>query len=116
MACSGPYIDTNGGHWGYAVTWTPAVRRLVVRAGIERPSAAAEPSRCRPVVLAGQPVRACRVVAHERGGGLHGGHIVYVWDRGRATFVVSVHGYANEPRARAMMLALVAQRLGSSVG
>lgn len=104
-------IDTNGGHWGYAVTWTRAVRRLVVGVGIERPSAAAEPSSCRRVVLARQPVRACRVVAYERGGGLHGGHVVYIWDRGRVTFVVSVHGYANEPRARAMLRALIAQRL-----
>jgi hypothetical protein len=63
-------------------------------------------------VLAREPVRACRVVPYERGGGLNGGHIVYTWDRGRATFVVSVHGYANEPRARAMMLAWIARRLG----
>ena len=98
------------------MTWTRAVRRLVVGVGVERPSAAAAPSRCRRVVLARQPVRACRVVPYERGGGLNGGHIVYVWDHGRATFVVSVHGYANEPRARAMMLALIARRLGFSAG
>jgi len=72
-------IDTNGGHWGYAVTWARPVRRLVVGVGIERPSAAAQPSRCRRVVLARRPVRACRVVPYERGGGLNGGHIVYVW-------------------------------------
>jgi hypothetical protein len=32
------------------------------------------------------------------------------------TYVVSVHGYANEPRARAMMRALIARRLGFSTG
>jgi hypothetical protein len=112
----GTDIDTNGGHWGYVVTWTRAVRRLVVGAGIEHPSAAAAPSRCRRVVVARRPVRACRVVAYERGGGLHGGHVVYIWDRGRVTYVVSLHGYANEPRARAMMHALIAQRLGFSTG
>lgn len=112
----GTDIDTNGGHWGYAVTWTRAVRRLVVDAGILRPSAAAEPSRCRSLRLAAQPVQACRVVAYSRGGGLHGGHVAYIWDRGPTTYVVSVHGYANEPRVRAMTLALIARRLRSAPG
>ncbi len=34
--------------------------------------------------------------------------IAYVWDNGSAAYVISVHGYANERRVRAMMAALVA--------
>jgi hypothetical protein len=52
---------------------------------------------------------ACRVVAHNRGGGLNGGHIAYVWDHAGIAYVLSVHGYANEPRARAMIAALAAR-------
>jgi hypothetical protein len=63
------------------------------------------------VLLGSERVEACRVVPYEEGGGLNGGHIAYVWTNGRVTFVVSLHGYANEPRARAMTLALIAQVL-----
>ena len=55
---------------------------------------------------------ACRVVAYRRGGGVNGDHIAYVWDDARITYVISVHGYANEPRARAMMAALTAAANG----
>ena len=48
------------------------------------------------------------MVAYKRGGGVNGGHVAYVWDDARVTYVISVHGYANEPRARAMRAALTA--------
>ncbi len=105
----GRHIETNGGHWHYSVAWTPSVRRLLVHRGVERPGNASKPSKCRQLVLHGEPVEACRVVPYEQGGGLNGGHIAYVWTHGRVTYVVSLHGYANEPRARAMTLALMAQ-------
>jgi hypothetical protein len=54
-------------------------------------------------------MEACRVVPYQQGGGLNGGHIAYVWNHAGVTYVISVHGYANEPRARAMMTALAAQ-------
>jgi hypothetical protein len=106
-------ITTNGGHWHYDVSWSPAVRRLLVARMVERPGAADRPSDCHRLRLGGQRVEACRVVPYERGGGLHGGHIAYVWTHGRVTFVISLHGYANEPRARAMTEALMARVLGS---
>jgi hypothetical protein len=31
-----------------------------------------------------------------------------VWSHGVVTYVVSLHGYHNEPRARAMTIALIA--------
>jgi hypothetical protein len=102
-------IDTNGGHWRYDVVWAPAIRRAVVDTGIRRPQNATEPSSCRPTRVAGRPMTACRVVAHNRGGGLNGGHIAYVWDHAGIAYVLSVHGYANEPRARAMIAALAAR-------
>ena len=43
---------------------------------------------------------------------MNGDHIAYVWDDARITYVISVHGYANEPRARAMMAALTAAANG----
>lgn len=101
------HIETNGGHWLYAVGWTPAVRKLEARM-IERPSAAARPSACRSARLGSQPVETCKVIGYEKGGGLHGGHVVYAWDHGVVTYVISAHGYANEPRVRLMMRALVA--------
>lgn len=101
-------IATNGGHWHYDVTWSAAARRLLVRHGVQRPPAASSPSSCRWLQVAGERVQACRVVAYERGGGLNGGHIAYVWNHGRVTYVISLHGYSNEPRARAMTAALIA--------
>ena len=63
-------------------------------------------------MLGAERVEVCRVVAYEQGGGLSGGHIAYVWTHGRATYVVSLHGYPNEPRARAMIEALMSRVLG----
>jgi hypothetical protein len=108
----GKSVETNGGHWRYDVTWKPNVKRLAVVLGVERPPAADKPSRCRQTTLGGQRAEVCRVVRHERGGGLNGGHIAYVWDDQAVTYMVSVHGYANQPRARAMMMALIAKVLG----
>lgn len=106
------HIQTNGGHWHYDVAWSPSARRRAVRDLVERPVNASEASACRHLRLDSERVEACRVVPYEQGGGLHGGHIAYVWTHGRASYVVSLHGYANEPRARAMMKALVAEVLG----
>jgi hypothetical protein len=87
-------------HWHYDVSWTPAVRRAQVRDRVTQPVNASEASACRQLDIDGQRAEACRVVPYERGGGLHGGHIAYVWTHGRVTYVVSLHGYANEPRAK----------------
>jgi hypothetical protein len=103
----GERIDTNGGHWHYDVSWTPAVRQLQVGRGVQRPPSAAEASSCRRSRLGTAEVEVCEVVPYEKGGGLNGGHIAYVWRYERVAYVVSVHGYENEPRARAMMAALI---------
>jgi hypothetical protein len=107
-------IETNGGHWRYEVSWTRAVRHVIVDRGVERPADAGRRSSCRRTRLGGQAVDACRVVPYEQGGGINGGHIVYVWSLGASTYVISVHGYRNEPRARAMMAALIAEVLDRS--
>lgn len=101
-------VPANGGHWRYDVVWTPQMRRAVVEVGIRRPANAREPSSCQPELIAARRMLVCRVVPYDRGGGLNGGHVAYVWNDGRVTYVISVHGYANQPRARAMMAALVA--------
>jgi hypothetical protein len=101
-------IETNGGHWRYDVVWAPRVRRLAIEKGIVRPVDASRPSRCRQARIAGRRVRSCRVAPYREGGGVNGGHIAYVWEHDGVTFAISVHGYANEPRARAMMAALIA--------
>jgi hypothetical protein len=108
----GRHIETNGGHWHYDVSWTAEARRRLVRQGVERPANASGPSACRSLRLGSERVEACRVVPHEQGGGLNGGHIVYVWSHGPMTYVLSLHGYANEPRARAMTEALMARVAG----
>jgi hypothetical protein len=101
-------VETNGGHWRYDVVWAPRVRRLAIEKGIVRPVDASRPSRCRHTRIAGQRARSCKVVPYHEGGGLNGGHIAYVWERGGVTFAISVHGYANEARARAMVAAVIA--------
>ena len=106
----GERIRTNGGHWHYDVSWTPAVRRVLVGEFVEHP-VHAKPSACRHLRLGGERIEACRVVPYEQGGGLNGGHIAYVWTQGRVSYVISVHRYANEPRARAMTEALIARVL-----
>jgi hypothetical protein len=103
----GQQIETNGGHWHYDVSWTPAVRRLLVRRGVQRPANADERSACRGSRLGAERVEACEVVPYEKGGGLSGGHIAYIWRHAQADYVLSIHGYANEARARAMMAALI---------
>ena len=95
-------IETNGGHWHYDAAWAPKLRRAVAGA-VERPQDAGEPSSCRDRRVGPHELRACRVTPYELGGGLHGGHIAYLWSHAGVTYVISLHGYANEPRARAMM-------------
>jgi hypothetical protein len=106
------HIETNLGHWHYDVSWAPAARRLFVRRFVERPVNSSRASKCRRLRLGSKRVEACRVVPYDQGGGLNGGHIAYVWTHGRVSYVVSLHGYANEPRARAMTHALVGRVLG----
>lgn len=74
----GEHVETNGGHWHYDVSWRPAVRRLLVHRGVERPVNANKASACRELMLGSERVEACRVVPYEQGGGLNGGHIAYV--------------------------------------
>jgi hypothetical protein len=107
------HIETNLGHWHYDVSWTPATRHLLVRRFVERPVNSSKASACRHLRLGRELVEACRVVPHAQGGDLHGGHIAYMWTYGRVSYVLSLHGYANEPRARAMTRALMARRLGN---
>jgi hypothetical protein len=114
-ALVGKRIETNGGHWHYDVSWTAEARRLLVRRGVERPMNARRGSKCRVLRLGSEGVEACRVVPYAQGGGLNGGHIAYVWSHGPVTYVVSLHGYANEPRARAMTQALMALVLREGV-
>ena len=104
----GDRIASDGGHWRYDVVWTPRVRRMVIELGIRRPPDASESSACRQTRVAARRVTACRVVGFEEGGGRNGGHVAYVWDHAGVAFAISVHGYANERLARAMMAALAA--------
>jgi hypothetical protein len=108
----GKRVESNGGHWRYDVTWTPRVEHLAVDVSVVDPPNADEPSSCHQRGVVGRRMRVCRVPPHEQGGGINGGHIAYVWRHGRVSYVVSMHGYGNEPRAGAMMAALMARVLG----
>lgn len=102
-------IETNGCHWAYELGWSPRTRRIVVDRVLNGSGNPADPrSRCEWRRVAGQPVRACRVPPFDQGGGLHGGHVAYLWERPQATVVLSAHGYRNEARVKAMMTALIA--------
>jgi hypothetical protein len=109
---NGARIDADGGHWHYDVAWTPAARWVWVHRRIERPQNGPR-SRCTRLELAAERVEACRVAPYDQGGGLQGGHIAYVWDHAGASYAISLHGYANEPRVQAMMAALIERVRGA---
>lgn len=44
--------------------------------------------------------------------GYYGGHVVYAWQRGPVVYHVTIHTYANEPRLRLMMAALIHREKG----
>jgi hypothetical protein len=64
------------------------------------------------VGLEGERVQACWVPAHDAGGGYYGGHVAYAWQRGPVVYHVTIHGYANEPRLRLMVAALIRRERG----
>jgi hypothetical protein len=104
----GQSIETNGCHWAYEIAWSRPTRRIVVQRVIHGSGNPAGPrAACRWSSLAGQRLRACRVPPFEEGGGFHGGHVAYVWERAPAAIVLSAHGYLNEERVKAMMTALI---------
>ena len=105
-------IRAGGGHWHYDVAWTPAARRVWVHGRIEHPQNGPR-SRCTRLELAAERVEACRVAPYDRGGGINGGHIAYVWDHAGASYAISLHGYSNEPRVQAMMAALIERVRGA---
>ncbi len=41
-------------------------------------------------------------------GGVHGGHVLFMWHGDRAWYLVSVHDPTNRPRALAIAAALIA--------
>jgi hypothetical protein len=108
----GRSIETNGCHWAYELAWSRRTRRIVVQRVIRGGGNPANPQlACRWRALAGQRVRACRVPPFEQGGGFHGGHIAYLWERAPAAIVLSAHGYPNETRVKAMMTAVIENTL-----
>jgi hypothetical protein len=101
-------IETNGCHWAYELGWSRRTRRIVVDRVLDGSGNPANPrSRCEWRRVAGQRVRACRVPPFDQGGGFHGGHVAYLWERPHATVVLSAHEYRNEARVKAMMTALI---------
>jgi hypothetical protein len=104
----GRAIETNGCHWAYELGATRRTRHIVVERVIRGSGPRANPrSACRWRHVAGQRVRACRVPPFELGGGFHGGHIAYLWERPTSAVVLSAHGYRNEARVMTMMKALI---------
>lgn len=102
----GTRIQTNGGHWSYDVAWSPTARQRLTRFS-QRPPNAQRSSRCRELRLNRQAVTACLAPPYEKGGGFYGGHALYLWQHDDVTYVVSAHGYDNDPRVRAMTAALI---------
>ncbi len=115
---AGAPVDANGGHWTVSVAWGPIGRRILHKTlhaiggwyGSDLRSA------CAVVGLEGErvQVQACRVPAHDAGGGYYGGHVAYAWRRGPVVYHVTIHGYANEPRLRLMVAALIQREKGRS--
>jgi hypothetical protein len=110
----GAPVDANGGHWTVSVAWGPNGRQLLHKQlhaiGVWYGSNLR--SACMVISLEGERVQACRVPAYDAGGGYYGGHIAYAWRRGRVVYHVTIHGYANEPRLRLIMAALIQREKG----
>lgn len=106
---SGRPVQTNGGHWTVAAARGRTNQRLLVLQ--LHPPNATSPSTCRLTMLDGELVTACLVPAYEQGGGYYGGHVAYAWRHLNVVYHVTIHGYANEPRVRLMMAALIAREI-----
>jgi hypothetical protein len=116
---AGAPVDSYGGHWTLAVAWGPNGRRLLHKQlhaiGVWYGSNLR--SACTVISLEGERVQACRVQAcrvpaYDAGGGYYGGHVAYAWQRGQVVYHVTIHGYANEPRLRLIMAALIQREKG----
>jgi hypothetical protein len=111
---AGAPVDSDGGHWTLAVAWGPNGRLLLHKQlhaiGVWYGSNLR--SACTVVSLEGERVQACRVPAFDAGGGYYGGHVAYAWQRGQVVYHVTIHGYANEPRLRLIMAALIQREKG----
>lgn len=111
------------GHWGVGAARSIAVLRRSIfrpsqahdcrfrrRRGLDTPAGP-----CAPVIrhrgLMGIPVLVYRMPPFPTGG-LHGGHLVYVWQGRAAAYYVSVHDPANRTRAEAITAAMVAETVG----
>jgi hypothetical protein len=108
-AINGHHVETNGGHWTIWVATSRPDRERLADALHAVGYGGDEPSRCRFLELERERVEACQVPPYEKGGGYYGGHIAYAWQRGGVVYHVTIHGYANEPRLRLMMAALIGQ-------
>ena len=109
---NGHEVDANGGHWTLGVGTTPGAHKGM--ADELHAAGAKAPSKCRFLELEGQRVEACQVPPYPEGG-YYGGHIAYAWRRGDVVYHVTLHGYANEPRLRLMMAALIGQETSPPV-
>lgn len=89
----------SGGHWAIAAG-PPRVMGWQLDAAVNP-----MPRRGR---LRGTPVRLYKMAPYP-GGGYHSGHFVVAWRRGGAEYQVSLHGYHNAGRAKAIAAALIDQ-------
>lgn len=101
---NGRDVEAHGGHWTVGVATDLEGRKSL--ADDLHAIDAKSPSQCRFLKLEGQRVEACQVPPYPDGG-YYGGHIAYAWQRGDVVYHVTLHGYANEPRLRLMMAALI---------
>lgn len=77
------------GHWSVAGATDPNVLRSDLGPGRPAP---------RRLTLAGAPVEEYVMPPYPRGG-VHGGHVVFVWEGRGAAYLVSVHDPANRGQA-----------------
>lgn len=102
----GAQRDPNAGHWTFTVGRGRPVTEALDwtlqggNAGQRRPSS------CRLERVAGERVRACRVV---KGGGYYGGHVAYAWRDGELVYHLTAHGYRHDRRVRLMLANLIRQ-------
>jgi uncharacterized protein (TIGR03435 family) len=101
---NGRDVEANGGHWTIWVATDQKERKWLVDELHAVDSK--KPSQCRFLELEGQRVEACQVAPYPDGG-QYSSHISYAWQRGGVVYHVTLHGYANEPRLRMMMAALI---------
>lgn len=107
---SGSWLDhASDGHWIFAAGSPRLVGRRINALPLQGPPTGMVASAVltsRNVRIAGLMASVKRMARYPQGG-INGGHVLVTWKVGATDYLVSIHGFQNEPRAVAMAEGLI---------